>query len=93
MSGPIRIDPGAITQIANTCQQTSNELMSQAQTMQSQMTQLRDALQGIPRLSMADRFDEWNQMFNKLSTSLGESNTYLQNLVRQVDEFVASLGS
>ena len=92
MSGPIHIDPGAITSIANTCQRTSQELMTQASTMQNQMQQLREALQGIPRLAMADRFDEWNQMFTKLSSSLSESNAYLNKVVQQVDEFVASLG-
>lgn len=92
MSGPIRIDPGAITQIANTCKSTSNDLMTQAQTMQTQMNELRNALQGIPRLAMADRFDEWNRLFGQLSTSLQESNSYLNNVVQQVDEFVAALG-
>ena len=91
MSGPIQIDPAAITQIASTCKTTSSDLMTQAQTMQTQMSALQDALRGIPRLAMADRFDEWNRLFNQLSTSLAESNDYLSTVVRQVDEFVASL--
>ena len=89
---PISIDVQQLTQIAATCQASSNTIQEEAARMQQQMQQLREALSGIPSLSLADRFDEWNRLFADMSNKLEESNHYLNNVVSTVDQFVASLG-
>lgn len=88
----IVINPDEIRSIASSCSASSQTIQQEAATMQRQMTSLREALSGIPNLAMADRFDEWQQLFSKLSTSLEESNQYLQGVVNTVENFVNSLG-
>ena len=88
----IVINPDEIRSIASSCSASSQTIQQEAATMQRQMTSLREALSGIPNLAMADRFDEWQQLFSKLSTSLEESNQYLQGVVNSVENFVNSLG-
>lgn len=88
----IDIDVEQIQDIANRCQTSSQTIQQEATTMQQQMTALRDALSGVPNLAMADRLDEWQQLLNKLSTSLQDSQQYLQGVVHSVEDFVAGLG-
>lgn len=85
------INPEQIQQIAATCQRSSDTIQNEAATMRAQMAQLQEALAGFPHLAMADRFQEWNSLFNQLSQALGESNGYLNQIVQTVDQFVASL--
>jgi len=93
MSAPIRIDREQIASIASKCQTSGTTIQEQASLMKQYMDELQAALAGIPRLSMADRFAEWNTQFARLSQSLEESNRYLSGVVQTVDNFVASLGN
>jgi WXG100 family type VII secretion target len=81
-----------IESIAARCQTSSQNIQSEATTMQQQITALREALSGIPNLAIADRLDEWQQLLNKLSTSLQDSQQYLHGVLQAVDDFVAGLG-
>ena len=89
---PITIDRDNIQAIASRCMTSSNNIQSEAATMQAQMVALHDALAGIPNLALADRFTEWQQLFSRMSTALDESNRYLNGVIQTVDTFVASLG-
>ena len=89
---PFTIDRDAIESIAGKCQTSGNNIQTEAANMKTQMEALRNALQGIPNLAMADRFNEWNALFTKMSQSLEESNAYLRQVVQTVDNFVRSLG-
>lgn len=89
---PISIDRDRIESIAAKCSTSSQNMQAEAETMQQQMAELREALAGIPNLALADRFGEWQQLFSKMNTSLEQSNAYLQGVIRTVDEFIASLG-
>lgn len=93
MSAPIRIDRDQIAAIASKCQTSGTTIQEQAHLMKQYMDELQTALAGIPRLSMSDRFAEWNSQFASLSNSLEESNKYLNGVVQTVDNFVAQLGS
>lgn len=88
----IVVNPDEIRSIAARCSASSQNIQQEASTMQQQMSSLREALSGIPNLAMADRFEEWQQLFSKLSTSLEESNQYLRGVVNTVENFVNSLG-
>ncbi len=88
----INIDVDQIQSIASRCQTSSQTIQQEATTMQRQVAALREALAGVPNLAMAERLDEWQQLLTKLSTSLQDSQQYLQGVVRSVDDFVNNLG-
>lgn len=88
---PISFDPEELKRIAGNCQASSGRLDEEATTMRTQLGQLEEAIQGIPQLAMADRFQELNQSLAQLSRTLEESNAYINNIAARVDKFVIEL--
>lgn len=89
---PIIVDRERLEAIASACTTSSNTMQQEATNMRKQMDEFREALSGISNLALADRFNEWNSLFNKMSQALEESNAYLKNVINSVDDFVARLG-
>lgn len=90
---PIQLDPEQVRSIAKSCRASGNAIERQAQTMNSQMQELREALSGVPHVGLEDRFNEWSQLFRKLSESLHESHTFLNSIADRIDKLVADLSS
>lgn len=89
----ISLDPEELKRIASACQSSSGRLDEEAGTMRSQLTQLEEAIRGIPQLAMADRFQELNQALAQLSQTLEESNSYITSIAARVEKFVIELQS
>lgn len=87
----IRLDPEEIQGIARACQSSGQVMSEHAQQMQSRITQLTEALEGIPNLAIADDFQHLNSTLKQLSSALDQSNSYLNGVVAKINEFVASL--
>jgi WXG100 family type VII secretion target len=87
----IQLDPDAVRRIANSCRNSSDAIEQQAQTMNSQMEELRNALSGVQQVGLEDRFNEWSQLFRKLSESLHESHTFLNSIADRIDRLVTDL--
>ncbi|HEY1388201.1 MAG TPA: WXG100 family type VII secretion target [Ktedonobacterales bacterium] len=87
----IQLDPERVRTIANSCRNSGDAIEQQAQTMNSQMQQLQEALAGVPQVGLEDRFNEWSQLFRKLSESLHESHTFLNSIADRIDRLVTDL--
>lgn len=88
----IRIETEDLRTIAASCQTSSENMTTEATNIRNQIANLHQALQGIPQLALADHFDQLNRIFSQVSDALAESNTYLNDVVAKVENFVASLG-
>ena len=87
----IRIDPERVRAIAIKCRSTGDTIEQHAHAMNSQMEELREALSGVQHVGLEDRFNEWGQLFRKLSESLHESHSFLNSIADRVDRLVADL--
>lgn len=88
----IHVNPDQVRAIANSCRSSGEAIEQQAQTMNSQMQQLQEALSGIPHVSLEDRFNEWSRLFRQLSESLQESHSFLNSIADRVENIVRDLG-
>ncbi|HKT37975.1 MAG TPA: hypothetical protein VJR48_06350 [Ktedonobacterales bacterium] len=84
-------DLDALLEIKAACQASSGRLQEESSNMQTQLTNLEQAIQGIPGLAMAEKFEELRQFLVRLSTSLEESQSYLANVVQRAEEFAGGL--
>ena len=91
MMNPIHVDPELLQQVSSACQASSGRLNEEAANMRSQLAQLQEALQGVPRIAMADRFQQLNSTLAQLSTTLEESDSYIRGIVARVEQFVIEL--
>jgi WXG100 family type VII secretion target len=88
---PYQLDPDKVRDIARRCRDSGNTIQDQAQNMNRQMQELREALSGVPQVGLEDRFNEWSQLFRKLSESLQDSHSFLNSIADRVDNLIRDL--
>jgi uncharacterized protein YukE len=90
--GAININPEEISSIASACRTSGETISGEAAKMRSQVANLRTALQGIPRIAVAEDLENLDGLLSRVSEALRQSDVYLRDVVNKVDAFVASLG-
>ena len=86
--GPIQIDLELLKQIATACRVSSETLDQEAHKMRNKVGQLKEAVQGVPRIAAEEQLDQLNQALAHLSTTLEDSNTYISNMVVRVENML-----
>ena len=90
--GPIHINPQDLQTIATSCRNSGENMTTEATNIRAQIERLHDALQGVPHLGLADHFNDLNRIFSQVSDEIEQCNTYLNDVVAKVNDFVTSLG-
>lgn len=88
----IQISPEELQNIASSCRTSSENMTGEAANIRGQIERLHEALQGIPHLALADHFNDLNRIFSQVSDELEQCNSYLNDVVNKVENFVQSLG-
>ena len=81
-----------IRTIASTCRASGEQINTEASTLRTQIANLHEAMQGVPNIGVAEDFDGLNRLLTQVSDALSQSDSFLQQVVNKVEEFVTSLG-
>lgn len=92
MNQRISVDLGQVTQIAAACRGSSATMRTEANKMRTQIANMHQALQGFPRLAMADHFEELTRLLTQVSDAMTQSDAYLKDVVAKVENFINSMG-
>lgn len=88
---PVNLDADRIRAIASSCRRSGDAIEQQAQAMNANMQELRQALSGVPHMRLEDKFAEWNSNFKQLSQALQESHGFLNSIADRIETLVKQL--
>jgi hypothetical protein len=77
-----------LERIATACKTSSETLDTEAGALRRHVSELQEALQGIPNIAQADRFEELNRKLAEISEALQESNGFITRIVNEAEQFI-----